>query len=247
MFTGWTFIALWVGLPILVATIVVVVMVRSRRGDRAKALSRVEEWVVALVGTGAMLTVVGSAVFLVLAAMQVFSADPTRVGGFPLANARVPEFTEKSGAIVDAGYESAWLEVAGLPAGTHWLLYLEIALPLVAALSIGVAVAWLAIALLRGRPFVRSLPNVVGVAAIAVLVGGLGSQVFASAARASVVSFLGEREITAGDMGDGPYEGLMGWSLMLDLAPIGWALGLALVAAAFQIGTRLQRESDLLV
>ncbi len=243
----WSFLALWVGLPILVATIVVTVMVRSRRGDRATALSRVEEWVVALVGTGALLVAGGSAVFLVMAGTQAFSAEPSRVAGFPVANAPVPGFTERSDAIVGAGYESVWLEVAGLPAGTRWLLYLEVALPLIAALSIGVAVMWLAIALLRGRPFVRSLPNVVGVASIAVLVGGLGSQVLASAARASVVTFLGEREMTAGDSGDGPYEGFMAWSLSLDLAPVGWALGLALVAAAFQIGVRMQKDTEALV
>lgn len=244
---GWGFLALWVGLPIVVATLVVAVMVRSRRGDRATALSRVEEWVVALVGTGALLVAGGSAVFLVTAGIQVFTREPSRVSGFPLGNALVPAFTEKSSAIVDAGYESAWIDVTGLPDGTRWLLYLELALPLLATLSIGLAVAWLAIALLRGRPFVRSLPNVVGVASIAVLVGGLGSQVLASAARASVVAYLGARHMTAGDMGDGPYEGFMGWSLSLDLAPVGWALGLALVAAALQIGVRMQKDTEALV
>lgn len=243
----WGWLLMWVGLPVVVTTIVVVVMVRSRNRTTVGTLSKLEEWVVALVGTGSMLVAGGSIAGLIASAVQVFSTDPSTVRGFPLSNAAVPAFTEKSDAIVDAGYETAWLEVAGLPDSTRWLMYIEIALPALATLAIGVAVAWLAIALLRGRPFVRSLPNVVGIAALSVLVGGLGSQVFASAARASVVEFLGAREITAGDFGEGPYEGLMSWSLGLDLAPIGWALGLALVAAAFQIGTRLQRDTDLLV
>lgn len=244
---GSGFLILWVVLPVLVGTALVIVLVRGRRKAGEDGLSRFEEWTVALVGTGAMLVAGGSAVILVVAGIQVFAAGALRIDGFPLGNAGVPEFTEKSAAIVGAGYESAWLEVQGLPDASRWLLYLEDALPLATALSIGTAVAWLAIALLRGRPFVRSLPHVVGVAAIAVLVGGLGSQVFASAARASVVAFLGEREITAGDAGDGPYEGLTGWFLTLDLAPVGWAFGLALVAAAFQLGVRMQKDTEALV
>lgn len=240
------FVLWWGVLPIL-ATVIIVVLTRSRKGGRSPELSRVEETVVALVGTGAMLTAVGSVLFLILTGIQAFTADPTRIGGFAVANAAAPSFAAKAPAIVGAGYESVWLEVAGLPTDARWLLFLEYALPLVAALAISVAVAWLAIALLRGGPFVRSLPNVVGIAAVAILLGGLGSQVAASAARAAVVAYLDERVITAGDSGEGPYEGLMSWSLTLDLAPVGWALGLALVAAAFQIGVRMQRDTRALV
>lgn len=233
-------------LPIVVATIVVGVMLRSRRTLPVGGLSRLEEWLVALVGTGALLVSAGSATALVTTAIQTFASDPSHVRGVAVGNAAVPPFAERSSAIVDASYETAWLDVAGLPDGTRWLLYLETALPVLAALAIGLSTAWLAIGLLRGRPFMRSLPNVVGIAAIAVMVGGLGSQVLAFLARGAIIEFLDPQVITAGDSGNGPYEGLA-MGLNLDLAPVGWAFGLALVAAAFQIGTRLQRESDLLV
>nr|WP_127818689.1 hypothetical protein [Microbacterium sp. CPCC 204701] len=242
----WGFMVMWVVLPIVVATTVVGVVVRSRRTRQAGGLSRLEEWVVALVGTGALLVAAGSIAALTASGIQTFASDPSHVRGFTIGSVAAPTFAERSSAVVDAGYESAWLDVTGLPVGARWLLYLEVALPILAALAIGVATAWLAIGLLRGRPFVRSLPNVVGVAAIAVMVGGLGSQAMAFLARGATIEFLGPRVITAGDKGDGPYEGLA-MSLTLDLAPIGWAFGLALVAAAFQIGTRMQQDTEALV
>lgn len=61
-------------------------------------------------------------------------------------------------------------------------------------------------------------------------------------------SALDPMTITAGGNASDPsYEGLMGWMLNLDLAPVGWALGLALVAAAFELGHRLQRDTEGLV
>jgi len=74
-----------------------------------------------------------------------------------------------------------------------------------------------------------------------------GSQLAGALARSSVIEYLGEKQL----VGDNPtapaYDVLSYFWLQLDLAPVGWAFGLALVAAAFQIGARLQREAELLV
>lgn len=238
-------LAMWVGGPVLIAVLIIVVLTR-RRSSRAE-LSRLETWCVGLIGTGSLLALIG-AVAALFFATSVFSSDPTIVRGFDLGNAENPGFTDKSDLIVDAGYETVWLSVSTLPAGTRWLIYAETILPALATIAICVTVFWLSFMLLRGRPFVRSLVHAVRATAIVVVVAGVGTQVFASAARSSIVQYLDPFTITAGGNADDPsYEGLMGWMLNLDLAPIGWALGLALVAAAFELGQRLQRDTEGLV
>jgi len=245
----WQFLALWVGVPLVVLGFVVAILLtgrRSRTTDRSR-LTRAEELVVAMVGTGALLVGGITVAGLIFGGIRTFTENPWRILNMPIANAGVPEFTGKSDAITNAGYESVWLDVADIPTGSRWLFYLELALPALATIAISASIMWLAIALLRGRPFTVALTNTIGVASISVLIGGVGAQVAGAAARGSIVDFLGAQEITAGDIGAGPYEGLVGFMLNLDAAPVGWAFGLALVAGAFQIGTRLQRETDLLV
>lgn len=240
---GW--LAMWVGAPVIIAGVIIVLLTR-RRASRPD-LSRFETWSVALIGSGSLLVLLaglGSLYFTT----SVFSSDPTIVRDFYLGNAPVPAFTEKASAIVDAGYETVWLAVSKLPLETRWLLYAETGLPALAMIAISAAVFWLSMMLLRGRPFVRSLTHMAGAAAVVVMIAGVGAQVFASAARASVVEFLNPQVITAGgNMTDPSYEGLTGWALNLDLAPVGWALGLALVAAAFELGQRLQKDTEGLV
>lgn len=243
----WTFIALWVGLPLLVVVIVVAIAVTGRR-RRGPRLSRAETLCAALVGAGALLVAGVSAAGVVGSFVQVFAAEPSMVHGFAIGNAATPEFTGKADAIVAGGYESVWLEVADVPGSARWMLALAAALPSLASTAIGVVIVWLSIALLRARPFARRLPLGIGIAAIAVMVGGMGSQVAAAASRGLIVEYLDPMSITAGgNAEDGSYEVLMGFMLNLDPASIGWAFALALAAAAFQIGTRLQRDTEGLV
>ena len=242
------FIALWVGVPLLVLCIVVSTLLigRRSRGAQRPGLTRGDQVGAAVIGTGALLVGGLNAWGLIAGAIEIANTQPRTIRGMPIGNAGVPEFTAKSDAIVGAGYESVWLEVADVPLGARWWLYLEGALPSLATLAISVSVVWLSVALLRGSPFTEALTNGIGVSAIAVLIGGLGAQIAGAASREAIAWFLDPRVITAGDSGSGPYEGLVG-VLNLDLSPVGWAFGLALVAAAFHIGTRMQRETELLV
>ena len=231
---------------LVVVTVTIILVVRGRR-SASGALTRAESTVISFVGAGAMLSALGCLIGLWSNASWIFTAEPFRVTGLHYTGATTPELLVGVDHIAASGYESIWMEVIGLPAGSRWLFYAEVTLPLVTALAISTAVAWLSFTLVRARPFARAFPIGIGVAAIAVMVGGLGSQFAGALARSSVIEYLGEAQLV-GDNSTAPaYDVVSYFWLQLDLAPVGWAFGLALVAAAFQIGTRLQRETDLLV
>ncbi|MGB4135164.1 MAG: hypothetical protein WA971_01285 [Microbacterium sp.] len=239
------FLLLWVGVPLVVAGVIIALL--ARRRTASTLLSRLETWTIGLVASGAALVALAG-ILLAFLGTAVFQAEPLTVRGFDLVNAETPAFAQKADAVVDAKYESVQLTVTGLPLAARWLLYAETALPVLAMIAISGAVFWLSFLLLRGRPFVRSLTWTIGASAVIVMVCGLGTQIFASAARGAVVEFLDPRIITGGGTFDNPqYEGTTGWSLSLDLAPVGWAIGLALVAAAFELAQRLQKDTEGLV
>ncbi len=235
------FILLWAVAPLVLGAVAVVVLSVRRRAART-TLTRTETWVISLIGSGAMLTVAGGAWGVVATAITGFSDNPLFVSGMPFGGSPVAAL-EGEPAITDSGHATVWMYVLDVPTGARWLLFLEAALPSFAAVAIGVAVAWLSLTLLQERPFTRALPHAIGIAAIAVMVAGVGSQVAGAFGGALVVDHLGNANVTT-DQGAGA---LAYFALGLDLAPIGWAFGLALVAAAFQIGTRMQRETELLV
>ena len=211
-------------------------------GVATAALSRTEKVFVAIIGGGALLSIPAAAWALVASAVALTTEASVRVAGVHVVNSAYPPFLAASDAPVDAGYETAWVEVANLPGGARWLLWIEAALPMLLALGIAIAVALLAFALLRGAPFARGLPAMLGVVAIAVVASGLGTQVVGAIARAETVAFLGVGK----PVGD-PAEGLAVFSATLDPSPFAWGLGIGLVAAAFSIGTRLQRDTRGLV
>ena len=239
------FVLWWGVLPILASAIIVVLVVRGR-APASRSLTRLESWIVSLVGASAMMAVVLASIRVVVAATRSFGDDPLWISDMPYTGSPI-EALEGADEIVGSGYETAWIEVAGIPTDARWLFFAAEALPALATLAIAVAVTVLAFTLLRERPFVRALPHAIGVAAIAVMVGGIGEQVAGAFARGVVVDFLGSPEVTAGDEGAGPYPGFVAFALNLNLSPVAWAFGLALVAAAFQIGTRMQKDTEALV
>lgn len=241
---SWEWWALWVVAPLVVGTVVVAIVATRRRTPTQGMLSKTESWIVSVIGAGAMLVSVFAAITVVGSGIQQLTDDPLWVPRMPYSGSPVERLSGLD-AVSGSGYESVWLEVDDLPGAARWLLYAEASLPALATLAIGVTIAWLAITLIRERPFTRALPHAMGVAAIAVMVAGIGSQVAGSIGRSLVVEHLGAKAATTATGANG--EALAYMTLGLDLSPIGWALGLALVAAAFQIGVRMQKDTEALV
>ncbi|MDY0907881.1 hypothetical protein [Microbacterium sp. CFBP9034] len=238
---------LTVAVPVAVGAFIVVVLATRRRGGGAGTLTRAESWAASLVGAGAMMSALFGVIGLISNASWIFDVEPFRVDDMAYLGTVRPELLDGVDHVAASGYQSVWIDVMGLPEASRWLFYLELALPLLSGLAISIAVAWLSFAVVRERPFARSFPTAIGITAIAVMVAGLGSQFAGALARTSVIDYLGAEQLTGHDASVAPADVLSYFSLSLDLAPVGWAFGLALVAAAFQIGTRLQRDTEALV
>ena len=200
-------------------------------------VSRGEGFALGLIATGAVSVAVAALVAVVRAALAIFGSDPVIrmpvTGGEVTALAGVPE-------IAAATYASAEVTFTSLPAGVRWMLLLEQALPALATIGVCIVAWWLGVSLMRARPFRPAMSNAIGVVACLVLAGGVFGQLLGGFGRAMLVDDLAATSPEVTDVF---------WTFLveLDLAPVGWSFALALVAASFAIGARLQRETEGLV
>lgn len=203
-------------------------------------MDRAGLWVV---GVGAALVAAFHVVGLVLAARQTFGDEPLEVTGVTLGVGAMPSLTERVPAVVDASYDSLTLVVESVPALARWLLWGAEATRSLAAIGVCLALVWLCVRVWRRRPFGRSLTVALVVTGSLVIVGGMLPQLLAGMGRAEVVDHLGARAL-ADALGDGT---VTTFAVELSLAPVGIGLALGVVAAAFEIGERLQRDAEGLV
>ena len=200
-------------------------------------VSRGEGFTLGLIATGAVSVAVAALVAVVRAAFAIFGSDPTIrmpvTGGEVTALADVPEISA-------ATYATAEVTFTSLPAGVSWMLLLEQALPALATIGVCIVAWWLGVSLMRARPFRPAMSNAIGVVACLVLAGGLLGQLLGAFGRAMLVDDLAATSPEVTDVF---------WIFLveLDLAPVGWGFALALVAGAFAIGARLQRDTEGLV
>ncbi|WP_203581885.1 hypothetical protein [Microbacterium hibisci] len=190
-----------------------------------------------VIATGAVSVAVAALVAGVRAAVEIFGADATVA--MPVTGGDV-EALDGVSDITAAVYTSADVTFASLPAGVSWLLLLEVALPALATIGVCAIAWWLGVSLIRARPFRASMPTAIGVVACLVIAGGLFGQFAGAWGRAMLVEHLAATDEAVTDV-------FWIFLLQLDLAPIGWGFALALVAGAFQIGSRLQRDTEGLV
>lgn len=190
-----------------------------------------------IIATGAVSVGIGAIVAVIAAAVEVFASEPTVQ--MPVHDTALPALDGVQG-IDHATVDSALVTLTAMPVGARWMLLLETALPALATVVLCAGVWWLGVSLIRSQPFGPSLDWLFGTAAVLMIAGALLGDTAGGIGRAMIVD-----DLAASDPG---VEDVL-WTFLaqFNLAPVGWAFALALVAGVFAIGRRLQRDTEGLV
>ncbi|WP_309067547.1 hypothetical protein [Microbacterium sp.] len=200
--------------------------------------SRGDGFALGLIATGAASVGIGALVAIVLSTIGATEQAVT-ISQMPIAAEEAGAPLGGAQPVVGSAYETASVTFSVLPAGIRSMLWAESVLPAIATIGVCAIAWWLAVSLMRARPFRRAMSTAIAVVSVLVIVGGTVGQLLGAFARAAAVEFLAT---------DGPgAEPFSLFLLELDLAPIGWGFALALIAGAFGIGSRLQRDTEGLV
>ncbi|GAA1542748.1 hypothetical protein HD600_000772 [Microbacterium ginsengiterrae] len=204
--------------------------------NRTGRMRMIEAVTLGVVATGAVSIAIASIVSTVADAVEIFGSPVTV--SLPVHGADMTTLQDAAG-VDSAEYTEAAVSLATVDPGTRWLLLLETALPALATVIVCMALWWLGLSLIRQRTFRRSMPHIIGGAAIGLIVVGMIGPLLGGFARAQAVE-----QLTASGADTGEF-----WSFLfqVDLSPIGWGIALALVATAFEVGQRLQRETEGLI
>jgi len=203
---------------------------RSARPSLSEAVA------LGLVATGAVSIGVASVFGAVGAGIEIFGS-PVPVS-LPVDGEQMASLSDADG-IAAAEYTQSVVSFESLDAGTRWLLLAEAALPALATVIVCASLWWLGLSLIRQRAFRRSMVPMLATAALALIVTGMTGPLFGAIARAQVVEQLAASGADT--------EGFWMFLYQLNPASIGWGIALALVATAFEVGQRLQRETEGLV
>lgn len=171
-------------------------------------------------------------VFLVRRVAELAASDPTTISGVGLAEP-VPADVGGSAAVVSAEYDTVTLVIEGLSDAARGALIAAIVLGSLLTIGICMVLVWLCLRVFVGKPFVRSATWGVAGVAILVLLAGLVAPFLRGIASTEAVAQVGA---------DGALL-----IAELNLAPLGWASALIVIAGAFEIGQRLQRDTEALV
>lgn len=198
----------------------------SAKAPRALALT--EKVILGFIAGAAAAIGIIELVMAVGRIIEITGTAPTTLHDVPLA-----EPAPASG-IDGADYERVTLHVAGLPGGAIAALVGASVLGTLLTVGICAFVAWLCLRVFLGKPFVRSITWGVGIVAILALAVALGVPLLTGIANAEAATLLDTPALPA-------------LLVEIDPAPIGWAFALTVIAAAFELGQRLQRDTEGLV
>jgi hypothetical protein len=135
--------------------------------------------------------------------------------------------------LTEGTFRMADITVVGIPDGVRALLASSSALDTIAHLAVVFGVIMLCISLLRGRPFMPAMVRTLTVTSFALVISGMLSTGLLAFANMEIAHLL-----------DLPGFPMMG---NLDFTAAFVGLALALVAAVFTIGQRMQRETEGLI
>lgn len=152
-----------------------------------------------------------------------------------------PDLVDASPAIASATSPEATMTVTGLPDGVRWLLVAAESLPAVAGIALAVVLAMTTIGILKRRPFQRSIALGLGLYAVLYLLGEWGHSLLIGIAHSEVADYL------ARTGGMSPGDPAIGYQFEFSMAPLAWAIALAVIVAAFELGQRMQRDTEGLV
>lgn len=144
------------------------------------------------------------------------------------------EVPMESSAVTAAASDTVDVVVSELPAGAVAALAGTAIASSLLTVGICLVVAWLCLRVFLGKPFVRSATWGIGIVAILLIASALGGPLLTGIAHAEAAQALDIEELAP-------------FMVRVDLAPLGWAFALTVVAAAFEIGQRLQRDAEGLV
>lgn len=197
----------------------------------------IEKTVLGFIAGAAAAIGVTEAIFLIRRRIMSLANDPTTtVSGMTVSDIAADGVAEASPLITSAQYDSVTITVDSLPAETRGYLIAAAVLSSLLVIGICAVVAWLCVRVFVGRPFVRSATWGIGAVSILVFLAGFGAPFLTGIAHAEIVEHLNLEA-----------AGLPLFMVDVDMAPLGWSLALAVVAGAFELGQRLQRDTEGLV
>lgn len=187
-----------------------------------------------LVATGAVSIAVAALTGAVGRSIEIFSSPVTM--NMPVHDAPMSALADVVG-VASAEFTESSVSFETVGAGVRWLLLGETVLPALATIIVCMTLWWLGFSLIRQRAFRKSMVPVLATAAMGLIVAGMIAPLLGGIARAEVVRMLPESA-------SAPF-----WTFLVqfDAAPIGWGIALALIAVAFEVGQRMQKDTEGLV
>ena len=183
---------------------------------------------------GILGTIAGAAAAIGVVELVLLVGRVVGLTSGPVTLSNVPTSAPLDAGFAGATFEAVSLTVADLSAGGRAFLMGSAALSSLLAIGICAMVVWLCVRVFLGKPFGPVATWGIGGVSILVIACGLGSPLLAGMAAQRATLDLGLAQLPT-------------FLVEVDLAPLGWGMALAVVAAAFEIGQRMQRETDGLV